>query len=94
MFCPGKFPNDTSLLFADSTGVQWKTETDNLYDDSSAFGNILTATVHIVDRGRTEYVGADRWRKVKIVEATSSFYRIQYCLYNNSLLSEIIIQKK
>ncbi|MBL0340668.1 MAG: hypothetical protein IPP71_06950 [Bacteroidetes bacterium] len=97
MFIANTFSTD--IQTADSTGKEWKTETDHLYDDSTAFGNWLDGTsmskneIYIIDRGRAEHFGSARWRKIQLVAVDNNQYRIRYSLYNNTLLSEFTIPK-
>lgn len=89
----------TDMATADSTGKEWKTETEHLYDDSTALGNWMDASlqsmnhVYVIDRGRTEYFGTARWRKLQVLYVNGSEYRIRYSLYNNSQLTEFTIPK-
>ena len=89
----------TDMASADTTGHEWKTETDNLYDDSTAFGNWLDAgqqsnnQVFVVDRGRTEHFGTTRWRKVQLLWVTATEYRVRISLYNNTQVTELTLPK-
>lgn len=90
---------DTSFTAADTIGAVWKTETDHLYDDSTAFGDWRTATaagaseVYVIDRGKTEHFGADRWRKFRVLEGDAGSYTIQFCNYNNTNVTTYTITK-
>jgi|SRR5688572_6755015 len=89
----------TDITTADSTGHEWKTEPDNLYDDSTAFGiwvdgNMQSKNeVYVIDRGRTEHFGSTRWRKMQILWVTDTEYRIRYSMYNNTQVNEFTIPK-
>ncbi|MEY3343642.1 MAG: hypothetical protein RL090_1326 [Bacteroidota bacterium] len=90
---------DTSMTSADSTGKTWKTETEHLYDDSTAFGDYRDALgvskgeTYIIDRGRAEHFGSARWRKMKILEVTATNYRIRFSNYNNTGVTDFVIPK-
>lgn len=90
---------DTNMVAADSTGKDWRTETDQLYDDSTAFGDYRDASgvskgeTYIVDRGRTEHFGSARWRKFKVLAVTSNYYTIRYSNYNNTGVTDFTIPK-
>jgi hypothetical protein len=90
---------DTSFADADSMNVTWKTETDHLYDDSTAFGDWRAAAtlgaseVFIIDRGRAEHFGADRWRKLKVIAGDQGSYTLQFCNYNNTSLTTYTVTK-
>ncbi len=89
----------TDMAAADSAGKAWKTETEHLYNDSTAFGKWTNTTgqslnqVYVVDRGRVEHFGQPRWRKVQLLEVTDTYYRIRYSLYNNTQLTDFTIPK-
>jgi len=85
------------MVSADTTGKTWKTETDHLYDDSTACGNWQSTTglneTYVIDRGRVEHFGAARWRKMQILSVNDTEYRIRYSLYDNSQTTEFTIPK-
>ncbi len=89
----------TDITSADSTGKAWKTEPDNLYDDSTAFGNWVDGSlqsnneVFVVDRGRTEHFGSSRWRKMQLLWVNANEYRIRFSMYNNTQVTEFTIPK-
>ncbi len=89
----------TDIATADSTGHEWKTEPDNLYDDSTAFGSWVNANmestneVYVIDRGRTEHFGSARWRKMQLLWVTPTEYRIRFSMYNNTQVTEFTIPK-
>lgn len=89
----------TDIATADSTGINWKTEPDNLYDDSTALGIWVDAAmqstnqVYIIDRGRTEHFGSARWRKMQLLWVTDTEYRIRFSMYNNTQVTEFTIPK-
>lgn len=90
---------DTSMSAADSSGKVWRTETEHLFDDSTAFGDyrdpsgMSTGVTYVIDRGRTEHFGSVRWRKFKVVEVTKSQYKIRFSNYNNTGVVDFIIPK-
>jgi hypothetical protein len=89
----------TDMTAADSTGKVWKTETEHLYNDSTAFGSWTNGSgqslneVYVIDRGRTEHFGAARWRKMQLLEVTPTHYRFRFSFYNNTQLTEFTIPK-
>jgi hypothetical protein len=97
MFVANTF--STNMNTADSTGKEWKTETEHLYDDSTAFGDWQNVSgmsnnyVYVIDRGRVEHFGAARWRKMQVVSVNANEYRIRFSLYNNTQLTEFVIPK-
>lgn len=97
MFVANTFSTD--MATADSTGKEWKTETEHLYDDSTAFGQWVDISgnslgqVYVVDRGRVEHFGASRWRKIQLISVNNNEYRIRYSLYNNTQMQEFVIPK-
>ncbi|HEX5003573.1 MAG TPA: HmuY family protein [Bacteroidia bacterium] len=84
---------------ADTTGAAWKTETDNLYDDSTAIGDWRSASstagaeVYVLDRGRTEHFGTDRWRKFQVLSCDSFSYTFRFCNMNNTGVTDYTITK-
>jgi hypothetical protein len=92
MFVANTTSND--LVVADSTGKEWKTETEHLYDDSTAFGNWQSGNaVYVIDRGRVEHFGAARWRKFQILSVNDNEYKIRFSLYNNTQVTDFTIPK-
>jgi hypothetical protein len=90
---------DTSFAAADTAGAVWSPETDHLYDDSTAFGDWRIATsagaseVYVIDRGRAEHFGADRWRKFQVLASDPYSYTIRFCNYNNTGVTTYTITK-
>lgn len=90
---------NTDMQGADSSGLTWRTETEHLYEDSTAFGeyrNIAGSSkleTYVIDRGRTEHFGADRWRKLQVLEVTPTNYKIRYANYDNSNVTDFIVPK-
>lgn len=97
MFVANTLTSD--MTAADTTGKVWKTETDHLYNDSTAFGSLLNGNgqslneVFVIDRGRTEHFGAARWRKFQLVHVNALEFRIRYSMYNNTQTAEFTIPK-
>lgn len=77
-----------SFQSADSTCVQWRTDTPNLYGDSTAFGrwwpnnpgqqNSVCSEVYFIDRGVLNHTGADRYRKFQVIEYSDSAYVVRF----------------
>lgn len=91
--------HSVDLVSADSTGKEWKTETEHLYDDSTAFGDWRNNNgqslneVYVIDRGRVEHFGAARWRKMQILSVNNNEYVIRFSMYDNSQLTDFTIPK-
>lgn len=89
----------TDFATADSSSGIWTTETEHLYDDSTAFGTWFDndgnslQQVYVIDRGRVEHFGTERWRKMQILSVNDLEYRIRFSNYNNTQLTEMIIPK-
>lgn len=93
-----KKTSSTDITTADSSGGLWKTDPDNLEDDSLAFGNWKTSTsadhsIVIIDRGKYDYTGADRFRKLQLIVVDPSHYEIKFCNLDNSNLTSYSITK-
>jgi hypothetical protein len=97
MFVNNTYSTDISTT--DTTGHEWKTETDHLYDDSTAFGTWFNGSmqsynhVYVIDRGRTEHFGLSRWRKMQVLSVNDNEYRIRFSMINNTGLTEFTIPK-
>lgn len=89
----------SDILVADTVGAFWKTDDDNLADDSLAiFNNTNTLNlsanqVFIIDRGRPYYSGTSRFRKIKFISSDDSKYSIQFCNLDNSALTDFTVTK-
>ena len=92
----------TSISAADSAGADWKVDAEHLDGDSTAFGlwwqnNSVPPTgeseVMIIDRGIIDHSGSDRFRKIQVIEADDSHYKVRYSKLDNSGLNELIIPK-
>jgi hypothetical protein len=97
MFVANTFSTD--ITTADSTGKEWKTDADNLYDDSTAIGSWINGSnqslnnVYVIDRGRTEHFGSSRWRKFQLLSVNDIEYKIRFSLYNNTQVTDFTIPK-
>lgn len=84
---------------ADTAGVVWKTDDDNLHDDSLAVGkwvdnsNLSMNEVMVIDRGRPYYSGAERFRKIVFSSVDASKYTIRFSNFDNSSLTDFTIPK-
>ncbi len=89
----------TDVLLADSTGLNWQTDGDTWEGDSTALGRntsgsgVVNNHVIIIDRGKYDHTGGDRYRKLQIAEVDESHYLIRYCLLDNSGYNEYIVTK-
>lgn len=79
------------MTTADSTGLSWWVDNEQHHADSSAIGNWWLNTfngeseVFILDRGQSDFSGANRYRKFQILNAGSSTgYTVLYSLYDNT----------
>lgn len=89
------------IIHADSTGRYWWVDNEQHHPDSSAMGNWWQiaslangSEVMIVDRGKTEYTGNNRFRKFQVISAGPySDYHIRYSLYDNSELHDIVVPR-
>lgn len=91
-----------TISTADSTGANWIVDAEQLDPDSTAFGNWWSAAsvaatgeseVMIIDRGRIDHTGSDRFRKIQVIEADDAHYRLRYSRLDNTGLNEIDIPK-
>ena len=84
----------TDFTGADTTGKSWKTDSNNLDDDSTAIGSWgNTNEIVVIDRGRTEYFGAARWRKFQLISVNNDEYRFRFAAYSNATPVEFTLQK-
>ncbi|HNQ11645.1 MAG TPA: HmuY family protein [Bacteroidia bacterium] len=86
------------MNMADSTGVNWKTDHEHLYDDSLAMSSyyqnsIFSGEVFIIDRGAYEHSGAERFRKFKVDTVDANGYQISYSYLDNSGYQTFFIPK-
>lgn len=93
---------NADIALADSAGSSWQVDAEHLGDDSTAFGNWWSSAsvnsngcsnVVVVDRGRLDHTGADRFRKIQVIEADDVHYRIRFSNIDNSGLTEMDIPK-
>jgi HmuY protein len=94
--------NNGDFFLADSTGSNWRLDAANYMDDSTAIGDwwVSAATntngyshVFIIDRGRIDHSGADRFRKLQILSADDIHYEIRYSKLDNSGVTVMSIPK-
>lgn len=92
----------TSISLADSIGADWTVDAEQLDPDSTAFGSWWTtpsvaangeSEVMIIDRGRIDHTGSDRFRKVQVIESDDVHYRLRFSHLDNTGLHEIDIPK-
>lgn len=89
----------TDFLLADSSGLNWATDGDTWEGDSTAFGKNTVASgavnnkVVILDLGKYDHTGADRFRKFQVTEINADHYLIKYCKLNNSDYHEFTVTK-
>ncbi len=89
----------TGLANTDTTGLVWATDADTWLGDSTAFGKNKDAagnsnnTVVVIDRGKYNHFGSDRYRKLQIVSISSSDYVIRYSKLDNSDYHEFTVPK-
>jgi hypothetical protein len=90
------------MLLADTVGKEWCVDNEQLSADSTAIGSWWNAAsgnpggvsnVYVIDRGKSDFMGANRFRKLQIVNADASHYHIRYSKYDNSGLTEVDIPK-
>lgn len=94
---------NTSLTAADSVGASWVTDAEHLHADSTAVGswwNLMSAStnggdgeVMIIDRGRIDHTGSDRFRKIQVIAADDNHYRVRFSRLDNTGLNELTIPK-
>ncbi|CAN5632273.1 hypothetical protein BH11BAC2_BH11BAC2_18140 [soil metagenome] len=93
--------HSSDMLTADSTGKEWAVDQEHYHPDSSAFrtwwnnASLINggSEVFVVDRGRYDFTGANRFRKIQIVSVDDSSYHIRYSKYDNSELADFTIPK-
>lgn len=83
----------TDITLADTIGKPWYVEDEQYDDDSSAIPAVMNSEVFIIDRGKSLHNGQDRFRKLQLIYVNDQEYKIRYCLYDNSSLTEKIIPK-
>lgn len=92
----------SDFLNADSTGKIWINDADNALPDSLALSNWWTAAfadplglsdVYVIDRGRTEHSGTDRYRKFQVIKANDAYYEVRFSLVNNTNVTVLNIPK-
>ncbi|MCE2846824.1 MAG: HmuY family protein [Sphingobacteriales bacterium] len=87
---------------ADSTGVNWKIDAEHLQTDSLALGKwweplVLSSNgmseVFIIDRGRIDFSGSDRYRKMQVISHSPTAYTVRHARLDGSADSVCTIQK-
>lgn len=86
------------MSLADSSGLNWLTDHEHLYDDSLAMSSyyqngVYSGEVFIIDRGAYEHSGAERYRKFRIDTVDQTHYQITYSYLDNSGLQSLVIPK-
>lgn len=94
--------SNPDFYLADSSGSNWKIDASNYMDDSTAIGEWWIpaalnlngySNVYVVDRGRIDHTGADRFRKLQIMSADDTHYEIRYSKLDNSGVQVMSIPK-
>lgn len=91
--------SSTDLVNTDTTGLVWATDADTWLGDSTAFGKNTDAqgncntNVVIIDRGKYNHFGSDRYRKLQLVSVSAIAYVIRYSKLNNTDYHEFTIPK-
>ena len=49
--------------------------------------------VYVIDRGRVEYFGSSRWRKLQLLSVDDNQYVIRFSMYNNTQVTDFTIPK-
>jgi hypothetical protein len=89
----------TEIFLADTSGLNWQTDGDTWEGDSTAMGRnknyagTVNTQVMIIDRGKYDHTGSDRYRKMQVAEVDQSHYLIRYCLLDNSGYNEFVVNK-
>jgi len=85
---------ETNFNAADTSGKQWRTDSNQLDDDSTAIGDWKSnGEVIVIDRGRAENYGVERWRKLKVISVDANSYNIEYQTYNSSVIHQFQLIK-
>lgn len=94
--------NNGDFFLADSSNSNWRLDAANYMDDSTAIGDWWVSAasnvngysqVFIIDRGRIDHTGADRFRKLQILSADDTRYEIRYSKLDNSGVTVMSIPK-
>lgn len=100
MFATRTGSND--FFQADTLGAFWQVDAEQLYADSTAIGNwwIQSAAnangvsdVFVIDRGRLDHSGAERYRKLQVLNADDVHYEIRFSHLDNSNVTVMNIPK-
>lgn len=89
----------TDLTVADTAHAVWNTDSENLVGDSTAVGRnrnnngSIINTVIFIDRGKYDFSGAERFRKMQIVNLNDYEYQIRYSRLDNSDYHDFTITK-
>ncbi len=83
----------SDYFVADTTNCTWKVDAEQLTADSSAIGNWWVqsvsnisgySNVFLIDRGRLDHSGNDRYRKIQVMHADDVHYQIRFSGLDNS----------
>ncbi len=89
----------TDFASADTINAVWNTDSENLFGDSTAIGRNKNAngstinTIIFIDRGKYDFSGAERFRKMQITNIDDNEYQIRYSKLDNSDYHEFNIAK-
>ncbi|MBL7924941.1 MAG: HmuY family protein [Bacteroidia bacterium] len=93
---------NTDFFGADSVNASWLVDAEHLDGDSTAIGNWWSAAsigptgyseVFVIDRGRADHTGNDRFRKLQVLSADDTHYEIRFSAMDNSGLTVMNIPK-
>lgn len=93
--------NSYSMMLADSAGKSWNVDDEELHPDSGAIGKWWTtisntdqtSKVYLIDRGRHDFVGANRWWKFQVLFADANKYTLAISRYDNTASDTVDIVK-
>lgn len=94
--------NNGDFNLADSSNSNWRVDAANYMDDSTAIGDWWVSSasnlngysnVFIIDRGRIDHTGVDRFRKLQILSANDTRFEIRYSKLDNSDVTVMSIPK-
>lgn len=89
----------TDFASADTVHAAWNIDSENLNGDSTAIGRnkntngSVINTVIFIDRGKYDFTGAERFRKMQIINLDDNEYQIRYSKIDNSDYHEFTITK-
>jgi hypothetical protein len=93
--------NTFSLMNADSSGKSWNVDDEELHADSGAFAKWWTnlsnadqcSHVYLIDRGRIDFTGSNRWWKFQVLHVDADKYTIAISRYDNAVSDTVDIVK-